>query len=571
LALFVASLSYYGYAALQFPTLFNLDNPNNFVATQYLVSHHKLPVVEANNTEIFFSESGTSRLSRPPFTYIVSAVLASVTKDIVKDRTRRLRLGSPLIGAIAVVVIFIGFWLAFGQIGLALLGTTLIGLLPKFVFLASSNNDDIGAILSVSAMFTSIIALFVYRDKTWVLFALAISLGVLLLTKYTAWLTLPWFAIFSLIILKRAWPRLIRLAPALLAVCIAAGGWWLIFNMVNYGIDDPSGYFHIKQVQHSLQGLESSQQGYHAIGMSLIDLLMNQDQFISKSYKSFTGYLEWLDLEMGFGAYLFYGFIFCVGIVGAIVRLSGERSKKNYLDLLVIVLIVGQGLFFIHHNLVRDIQPQGRYLLPIIMPMVYLFLHTLNRVPATAITLNVGRYRYDFQVVASTFLFATCLMVYVNTLNHYIIPSFIQKPYYIGIKHQQDLNLESSIKIVSATSINHRFVEHRLELDRTGIASPALMLDTEFCKLLPINALLSIVLWSPTKGDFQLRLDRNHAGSYDDIYWHGFPAGKSTAVLTINATNCTGAKITLGRNTYKLVLENLQIGELRIHQYGKPI
>jgi hypothetical protein len=130
LVLFVISTDYYTHAVLTFPVLFNVDNQLNYAATEYLAEHRKIPVVKAGDPEILFTEIGITGSLRPPFTFIVSAVASKLTANIVDHRITRQRLGSPLIGALTVVVVFAGFWLAFNYIGLALLGATAIGLLP---------------------------------------------------------------------------------------------------------------------------------------------------------------------------------------------------------------------------------------------------------------------------------------------------------------------------------------------------------------------------------------------------------------------------------------------------------
>jgi len=56
--MFLLSLTYYGYAAFNFPVLFNVDNNVNYEATSYIAKHHKIPVVAAEDKEIYFTQIG---------------------------------------------------------------------------------------------------------------------------------------------------------------------------------------------------------------------------------------------------------------------------------------------------------------------------------------------------------------------------------------------------------------------------------------------------------------------------------------------------------------------------------
>jgi len=571
IALFFSSLIYYGNTALNFPLLFNLDSHANHAATRYISKHQKIPVVTANDNEILFSSFGTSRLLRPPFTFAISALVSNLSSNWIEDRVQRQKLGSALIGAITIAVVFIGFWIAFQHTGLALLGAALIGLLPKFVFLATCNNDDIGAILSVSMLFTSVLALIRFKHNLWVLSALAISVGLIFQTKFTAWLVLPWLGLFSLILLKSIWSKLIKLTPILLLLCVASGGWWLILNMANYGVDDPTALGHASEIQRSLIDIEPNREGYSSQGINLSDLLSNHDQFLNKSFKSFIGYLEWVDLEVGLAAYSFYGLLFMFGIIAVAFRPRASQAVNHHLDLVIIILIVSQCAFYLHHNLLRDIQPQTRYVLPIIMPMVYLILRLIDELPKNSIVLKVKKREYGILNLASTVLIGACLLIHLTTMQRHIIPAYHQEPFNTRILDTTALPLRELIENSTVDSLIHRFIEKGIELERSGKDRPTLTLDPSICDYLPINALLKMQIEAPFEGGLHLRLDRNSQGSYENVYWHNVPAGSSTILFSINATECSGLRISLAKNTFQLTLKRIEVSELRIHQFGEPI
>ena len=152
---------------------------------------------------------------------------------------------------------------------LALLGVFSIGLLPRFVMLASCNNDDIGAIFSVSLVISSLLYYQKHYARTKAYLAVPASLGLLMLSKFSAWLCLPIVGLYLLVTPFRN--VLLSVKKLLLATLLflVFGGWWLIFNAVNYGIDDPTGLGNARSIQETRVDLPANQRGYLTVGCLL--------------------------------------------------------------------------------------------------------------------------------------------------------------------------------------------------------------------------------------------------------------------------------------------------------------
>ena len=571
LVIFLSSLLYFGYAAVKFPTIFNLDNHLNFWATRYIAEHQTLPAVTADDPQIKFSSIGTTRLTRPPLTFIVSAAAYKASGKFVSDRVTRYRLGSPLIAALTLVVIFLGLQIGFRHLGLAILGTTAVAALPKFLFLASCNNDDIGAIFSTSLLFTTVLAIRRYGANRLTLIGLACAVGLVLQTKFTAWLTLPWFGLMVLPVLRPVWRDVVRLLPLLLLVSLISGGWWLLFNMINYGIADPTGLSHAAALQAEITGQIPNRRGYQSTGVGVAALLGNHDQFLTASFKSLIGYLEWIELEVGILLYWLYGVVFLVGLVAGMTRSWASMRKQSYFDLLLVLLVLSQCVFYLHHNLVRDIQPQARYILPAIMPLIFLFLSALYRVPRHVMTLNVGDKSLRSHSVVALTLIVTFTIFAAQSLAHHIRPVYKAKPFHTLLKNAQPLTLTEDVRFESAEGLIHRVEDNSLVLERTPGRQSELVFSPEFCDRLPLNGLLSFQVSSPSKGGLHLRIDRSNQGSYRHIVWQGFPAGQSFVVIPVKSDRCSGVKLTLADGAYQLTLSHWQIRDLRIHEHGYPL
>lgn len=576
--LFVCALAYYVNAALTFPDLFNIDSQYNHAATSYIGAHKEIPIVTAQTEGILFTELGTTRSLRPPLTFIVSAIVSEAAKSmgvLLEKEHHRQRLGSSLLGSLTVLLAFLGFYISFKHTGLALLGALSLALLPKFLFLSSSNNDDIGAIFSVSALFVAVLALKEYGAKTFVMFGLAIATGLILQSKFTAWVVLPILCLYCLSQLKSDFKRVFKLSPILLLVMVLAGGWWPVFNMINYGLSDPTALNHAAGLQATFSAVEPNKQGYRSIGIGVSQLLLNYDDFLLNSFKSFIGYLQWLALEVGWSTYLFYGLLFCIGVTASIVRGVVKTRNGEYraisLETVCLGLLVIQFGFYLHHNLIRDIQPQSRYVLPAILPLLYLSLSSLAAVPKPAIVMTFMRKNVYFQSLATTILLIFCVLIHVYVIVSHITPSYTQSAFYTRLSEPKTLSVDEFVKGSSVSALAYSVSGSSLELRRVDSGLALIHLDKGFCETLPAMALITMDTDSLTRGGFYIRLEKDGSQRFEQLNWSPVKSGAGQAAFVVSTQNCTSAQLTLGKDLHKLIIRNIKIRQLRVNKYGKPV
>lgn len=379
LGLFVSSLVYYGVCAAVFPSVFNVDGHANRAAIDYLLEHRRLPVVDATDAKIEFSQLGTTRLLRPPLTAILSASLALTLVPSIKGEVLRYKVGSVLLAALTVVIAFLSCYLLSQQVGVSVLAAILVGLLPRFVFLATGANDDIGAVFTVSLMFYAV-ALIISRQVSFTsLLILALAMGLIFQSKYTAWISIPCLLMVVVPLIWRAKAKIAKQMPAILIVFFIAGAWWPLWNMANYGWHDPTSLQHAAEIQAELTGGPANRRGYWSEGIVFHHLLQNHDEFLGKSVSSAIGALNWIDLNVSAGLLLFYGALFVFFLSGVAVLRKTPLADEDFLFLCVVVALILQAGFYLHHNLLRDIQPDGRYLLPMLVPVVVISMCRFNR------------------------------------------------------------------------------------------------------------------------------------------------------------------------------------------------
>ena len=205
------------------------------------------------------------------------------------------------------------------------------------------------------------------------------------------------------------------------------------------------------------------------------------------------------------------------------------------------------------------------------MPLVYLFLRCLHQLPQGLIWLTYKDKVISTLTITSCTLSLIFVILFNHSWSHHIVPSYEVKPYFTSISNEKRIGINDAFKIISSNSLEYKFINSTLELQRTAGGSSTLELDSSFCELLPLNALIIADVFTPKNGGFDLRIQRQENQRFKDIIWHPLTIGNSTAVLSVNSKNCTGAKISLSKNTHQLTLKNLQIRELKIHEHGKPI
>lgn len=571
---FFSFLGYYTYLSSSFPSLFNVDNHLNVAATEYLLEHREIPVVVADQPGIAFTNLGTSRSLRPPFTYIVSALLARATEPFIVDEEHRLKMGSVLIAALTITVIFVGYFIAFEHIGLAILGAALIGLLPRFVFLATCNNDDVGAIFSGSLLFFSMLSLHKYGLKAWVFYFSALSIGVVLQTKFTAWLLLPWLMVYlaiSMKVFKLDWSALI---PKLLigsVLVVLAGAWWPIFNMINYGIGDPTAMAHAAAVQVSMVGSEASNRGYWSLGVTGADLLLNHDDFLAISYRSMIGYLSWIELEVGCWSYWFYASIFIVSLLGSLSLFQPRFTGQRAFIVLVLMIVISQLGFYVHHNLARDVQPQARYILPVVMPLVFLFLSVLQRVSFETLKLYVGRREHSGLVVVISILVLVSVSSHIMTMQRAVFPSYQSKPYYLSWSGERAHKVDDILKVFSASGIRYLMTDDKLSLVRDSAGHAEVEFNGSLCNETPVNASINFRIYSKLGGSVMLNIYGSTQKTHPQKHWQSYKSGEQTLRFLINASSCMRTGLMFGKRTNAIEILGVTIQQLKIHDFGRPL
>ncbi len=579
--LFVCFFCYFVFAALSLPINMEIDHHFNYDAADYIYQNGSIPVITLDEDRIYISPIGTTRSLRPPLTYLVAANVAKLFSFTNIEKAKLFRLGSCLLGALSLVFIFLCLgllvnpWIA-GSVSI------LTGLMPQFSYLASHSNDDIGAIFSTSFLFFTLAFYYQYKNRLASFILFSSSFGLVILSKFTAWLCLPIIFLYIAFISRFHLIKIYKFYPLFILLFILSGGWWLLFNMYHYGIDDPIAYDFAVKLQEHTSDIPPNQQGYRSQGIGLLQILGNHDEFLSQTFKSFIGYLYWLNYRISNLAYLFYGAIFSSGIVYYLSRfyqfsvhhnhLSRETKDRFFFETLLIIIIIWQFVFYLHHNLVRDIQPQGKYLLPTVIPYLILFCFALESILK----------KYDYMPLTARFgsktnivfcsIFIACLAVllHLNTVKNYLIPIFKPTTYLTTLKQLKPLDLQSDIKISTTENVTVATSRNSWKL-AFNKENASISLQASICELFSSNIVLTVSLEASSSGDFRIYLDENDVGKYRLRYWQPFNKGSSTLIYVIGSKDCSAAKFNITSKAKTLIINQIYMGELKISPYNKPM
>ncbi len=375
---FLATTALYFYCAAVLPSFFSKDNYANHQAIEYIAEYRNLPKVEYAQEGVYFSKLGTTRLLRPPITYLVSAACYELSEPFLKDKKLRLRLGSVLLGALTVTVAFIAFLELLGSLSLALLGAALLGFLPRFAIIASSSGDDVGAIFSVTVLFYAAVLVVKSDRPSLALVISAVAIGLILQSKFTAWISLPSAILLIGFAIRNKGRNYWASSLLAIAMSFVAGLWWPIANMLNYGWHDPTALLHAASIQVLVTESVPNMRGFWSQGVGLIELLSNHEGFIFQTGLSTLGGLPWVPTKVDPLVVVLYGTIASALILLIVWNFMTKKGGENtLLSLLFLPVCLLQICVYIHHNLLRDVQVDGRYLLPLLAPVIGLWLSHL--------------------------------------------------------------------------------------------------------------------------------------------------------------------------------------------------
>ncbi len=567
---------YYAVAAWHLPRGAGPDSEAHYDVARFVYEKGRLAVLPDDAGSLLLTPYGTTRALRPPLSYLVAAGMAGLIHESGDSLFKSLRFGSALLCALAVMLTFLGLILLYERYWLALAGALLFGLLPQLAFIASYTNDDSGAIFAGTALAFSIILILRYGLTVRTSVAFGLATGLVLLSKFTAWVLLPAAAVFILPRLVQLRGRAIKLAAVLAITALIGGGWWIVFNMIHYGVDDPlltRASRNLSQQHATIANPENRGYASRGIGASQL-IIQNYKNFIGESFKAVVGNLDWLRLRVGWPQYLLYGLLFVMGMLYFPFRLIArnirygvkrevaEPDGATFFYLVLFFMLLIQIVMYVRFNLYHDVQIQGKYLLPVLLPMLVLSMAAL-----TATFKVVDDWILQPEAVLKGALgvlaFVIIIGTHVHALTAYVIPYYFQQPLNFRTSRLQYLDF-SNLDFVKAARDVELSVSPSGLLVKSMDNDPQIVLKNRYCKWLAPNSIAHIVLHAERVGHFKIYIDQGNGFRERSVHSRRYAVGSNHLIIPFGTKRCKAIRLDPAVEAGEIVLKRVGFASMSI-------
>lgn len=274
---------------------------------------------------------------------------------------------------------------------------TLISLIPQFVYLGSYLNTDSIAILTI--------AIIIYywikgMKNSWdwkSIFGLSIGIGLCALSYYNSYeyilMSAPLFIISYIYSKKKEAVKenienykkqifigLLKKGLTIVAIVFAISGWWFIRNSIIHDGD----FLGMRSSDEcaELNAMDEFKPSVHPTSQKngeSIQHMMVFGHWIRETFKTFVCIFSYWKIPISRLYYFIFFFIYAIGTIGTIMYFIKNIKTKYYKENANILLLeitflicMGINLFLsVYYSWATDFQPQGRYLMPSVIPLTY--------------------------------------------------------------------------------------------------------------------------------------------------------------------------------------------------------
>ena len=365
---------------------------------KYIANHGRLP--HGGEEEIRNPIWGISYGFTPILSYIIGGLFVKIASNFTSD-IHILYIAARLVSVICITLMSIVNM----KIGEKLFKNkyykwffiVLTSALPQIIFIGSYINNDSLALLSISII---IYAWLNGLESKWNIkscITLSIGLGLCALSYYNAYgyiLTSVILFITSYFINKGEnnkfdFKDMFKKGIIITGITFLLCGWWFIRSAIIYngdflGLSTEEEY----SEQYAMEEFKpTNRKTPQNTNMGLFNMLFNKG-WVIVTLKSFVGLFGTMIITMGTKFYLLYFGVFAIGIIGYISRFYKlkhikelkEDKNKALLEVIFGINIVIPISLSIYYSYCNDFQPQGRYIMPMLIPFVYFIVSGLEKI-----------------------------------------------------------------------------------------------------------------------------------------------------------------------------------------------
>lgn len=357
---------------------------------KYIAENNSIP--DGRDESIRDSIWGISYAFQPILTYMICAVFVKIA-SIFTTQQFALVVAARLVSTISMTLtIYFVIKIAnklFKDKGIyKYLFIVFIAFQPITAFLASYINNDSTAILAISIIIYLWILGLESNWKTKHCILLGGAVGFCALTYYNAYgyiLCSVLICLSSAVLNKMDAKEIAKKALIVASVAFAVAGWWFVRNAIIYdgdilGTKTQNEYgdkYALEQYKPSVRKTpeNSNESIWH---------MLDEDAWANTTAKSFVGIFGYHSILMSNKIYYSYLGLWLIGGLGCLLKFKDlfiykkEEKSKYILNYIFVIAIIIPILLSIIYSYTSDFQPQGRYIMGIIIPFVYFVVNGIQ-------------------------------------------------------------------------------------------------------------------------------------------------------------------------------------------------
>ena len=357
---------------------------------KYIAEHNSIP--DGRDESIRDSAWGISYAFQPILTYMICAVFVKIA-SIFTTQQFALVVAARLVSTISMTfTIYFVIKIAnklFKDKGIyKYLFIVFIAFQPITAFLASYINNDSTAILAISMIIYLWILGLESNWKTKHCILLGGAVGFCALTYYNAYgyiLCSVLICLSSAVLNKMDAKEIAKKALIVASVAFAIAGWWFVRNAIIYdgdilGTKTQNEYGD----KYALEQYKPSARKTPENSNESIWHMLNEDAWANTTAKSFVGIFGYQSILMSNKIYYLYLSLWLIGGLGCLLKFKDlfiykkEEKSKYILNYIFVIAIIIPILLSIIYSYTSDFQPQGRYIMGIIIPFMYFVVNGIQ-------------------------------------------------------------------------------------------------------------------------------------------------------------------------------------------------
>lgn len=363
------------------------DEAARFLVPMYIFEHGIIP--NAYEEAVRIPGYGYSHVLFNAFPYIIMGYVCRVVGIFSKSFNMLLisaRMVNVCFGLIMAYVVRLLSKRVIKDRWLAWLFACLVTFMPQALFMHTYVNSDSMCMMSVALIIYSLVC--IYQDKFNVKNCAVLSLGVICcaLSYYNAYGYILSAVLICLAYFKKDkgydFKSMLRIGSIITGIVLAGILWWFIRNGILYDGDFLG--LKTRNLMQSMYGVEiisKKDEGY-----SLLQMLLG-DHYLSLLFNSFVAMFGSMSIPANIWIYRAYKLLFAAGTIGCVLSMPGiissfknKEFKKIFFHINMIFCMVITFSITIYYAYTMDYQYQGRYLLPMLIPLMYYMVKGYERI-----------------------------------------------------------------------------------------------------------------------------------------------------------------------------------------------